>query len=123
MTLSSDSVANIGGVIGGAINAIGGGAKTTLVICCAPTMTDQFETIGSLDFGQQAMNVVVRAKVNASTDYASLTAEDPALLKQTVMVKLNGGLGTGMGLEQAKSLLELKGKETFLDFIAKQEPL
>ena len=55
-------------------NAIGGGAKTTLVICCAPTMTDQFETVGSLDFGQQAMNVVVRAKVNASTDYASLTA-------------------------------------------------
>ena len=37
-------------------------------------MTDQFETVGSLDFGQQAMNVVVRAKINASTDYASLTA-------------------------------------------------
>jgi|EP00900_Chrysochromulina_parva_P024627 kinesin family protein 5 len=54
--------------------AIGGGAKTTLVVCCAPTMTDQFETVGSLDFGQQAMNVVVRAKVNASTDYGSLTA-------------------------------------------------
>ena len=60
-------------------NAIGGGAKTTLVICCAPTMTDQFETIGSLDFGQQAMNVVVRAKVNASTDFGSLTA---SLLQQ-----------------------------------------
>jgi len=55
-------------------NAIGGGAKTTLVVCCAPTMTDSFETTGSLDFGQQAMNVVVRAKVNASTDYGSLTA-------------------------------------------------
>jgi len=55
-------------------NAIGGGAKTTLVICCAPTMTDSAETVGSLDFGQQAMNVVVRAKVNASTDYGSLTA-------------------------------------------------
>ena len=55
-------------------NAIGGGAKTTLIICCAPTMTDQFETTGSLDFGQQAMNVVVRAKVNASTDFGSLTS-------------------------------------------------
>ena len=55
-------------------NAIGGGAKTTLVVCVAPTMTDQFETVNSLDFGQQAMNVVVRAKINASTDYASLTA-------------------------------------------------
>ena len=36
------------------------------------------------------------------------------------MLKLNGGLGTGMGLDKAKSLLPLKGKETFLDFIAQQ---
>jgi hypothetical protein len=42
------------------------------------------------------------------------------LLEQTVVLKLNGGLGTGMGLEQAKSLLPVKGKDTFLDFIAKQ---
>jgi len=35
-------------------------------------------------------------------------------------VKLNGGLGTGMGLEKAKSLLPLKDGMTFLDFIAKQ---
>ncbi len=43
-----------------------------------------------------------------------------AYLKETVMLKLNGGLGTGMGLEKAKSLLPLKGDMTFLDFIAKQ---
>ena len=43
-----------------------------------------------------------------------------ALLGKTVMLKLNGGLGTGMGLEKAKSLLPLKGDDTFLDFIAKQ---
>ena len=55
-------------------NAIGGGAKTCLIVCVAPTMTDQFETVNSLEFGQQAMNVVVRAKVNASTDYAGLCA-------------------------------------------------
>jgi hypothetical protein len=36
------------------------------------------------------------------------------------MLKLNGGLGTGMGLEKAKSLLEIKDGNTFLDFIAKQ---
>jgi len=53
-------------------------------------------------------------------DYESLTKEDPQLLKSTVMVKLNGGLGTGMGLEKAKSLLPLKDGLTFLDFIAKQ---
>merc|ERR1719313_447036 len=53
-------------------------------------------------------------------EYASLTKEEPSLLKETVMVKLNGGLGTGMGLEKAKSLLDLKDGMTFLDFIAKQ---
>jgi hypothetical protein len=30
------------------------------------------------------------------------------LLKQTVVIKLNGGLGTGMGLEKAKSLLPVR---------------
>ena len=37
--------------------------------------------------------------------YDSLTKEDTSLLSKTVMLKLNGGLGTGMGLEKAKSLL------------------
>eukprot|EP00421_Protoceratium_reticulatum_P024007 CAMPEP_0168477736 /NCGR_PEP_ID=MMETSP0228-20121227/62572_1 /TAXON_ID=133427 /ORGANISM="Protoceratium reticulatum, Strain CCCM 535 (=CCMP 1889)" /LENGTH=309 /DNA_ID=CAMNT_0008493927 /DNA_START=9 /DNA_END=934 /DNA_ORIENTATION=- len=45
---------------------------------------------------------------------------DPALLKSTVMLKLNGGLGTGMGLDKAKSLLEVTGGNTFLDLIALQ---
>ncbi|MDB6016627.1 MAG: phosphoglucomutase [Pedosphaera sp.] len=47
-------------------------------------------------------------------------AGDGALLAQAVMIKLNGGLGTSMGLEKAKSLLRLKDGLTFLDFIAKQ---
>jgi len=45
---------------------------------------------------------------------------DAALLKQLAVIKLNGGLGTGMGLDRAKSLLPLKGSDTFLDFIARQ---
>jgi UDP-N-acetylglucosamine pyrophosphorylase len=48
------------------------------------------------------------------------SSHDPALLSQTVIVKLNGGLGTSMGLERAKSLLRVKNDLTFLDFIAKQ---
>ena len=51
----------------------------------------------------------------------ALSAEDPALLRLTVVLKLNGGLGTGMGLETAKSLLALNERgDTFLDFIARQ---
>jgi len=58
--------------------------------------------------------------VDSLPNYDSLTEEKEALLKTTVMLKLNGGLGTGMGLDKAKSLLTLKEGFTFLDFIAKQ---
>jgi len=44
----------------------------------------------------------------------------PELLEQTVVLKLNGGLGTGMGLDKAKSLLKISGENTFLDLIARQ---
>jgi UTP--glucose-1-phosphate uridylyltransferase len=43
----------------------------------------------------------------------------PALSK-TVLIKLNGGLGTSMGLEKAKSLLVVKDELSFLDIIARQ---
>ena len=43
-----------------------------------------------------------------------------ALLAKTAVLKLNGGLGTSMGLEKAKSLLEVKDGKTFLDLIADQ---
>jgi UTP--glucose-1-phosphate uridylyltransferase len=42
------------------------------------------------------------------------------ILSQTAVLKLNGGLGTSMGLEKAKSLLPVKDGKTFLDLIAEQ---
>ncbi len=51
---------------------------------------------------------------------ADFTAFDPGLLAQTVVIKLNGGLGTSMGLQKAKSLLPVKGDLTFLDVIVNQ---
>ena len=41
-------------------------------------------------------------------------------LGQAVVIKLNGGLGTTMGMTRAKSLLEVKDGLTFLDIIARQ---
>ena len=41
-------------------------------------------------------------------------------LAGTAVVKLNGGLGTSMGLEAAKSLLEVRDGLSFLDVIARQ---
>lgn len=43
-----------------------------------------------------------------------------AALPHTILLKLNGGLGTSMGLEKAKSLLTVKNGLTFLDIIARQ---
>ncbi len=39
---------------------------------------------------------------------------------EAVVIKLNGGLGTGMGMTKAKSLLEVKDGMSFLDVIARQ---
>lgn len=41
-------------------------------------------------------------------------------LKHAVVIKLNGGLGTSMGLSKAKSLLEAKNGLHFLDIIIRQ---
>jgi UTP--glucose-1-phosphate uridylyltransferase len=43
-----------------------------------------------------------------------------AALDRTVIIKLNGGLGTSMGLDKAKSLLEVRDGRTFLDLIVGQ---
>ncbi len=50
----------------------------------------------------------------------SYTEEGVRALKKTVIIKLNGGLGTSMGLSKAKSLIEVKNGLTFLDIIARQ---
>jgi UTP--glucose-1-phosphate uridylyltransferase len=41
-------------------------------------------------------------------------------VRGTVVIKLNGGLGTSMGMARAKSLLEVKDGLSFLDVIARQ---
>lgn len=41
-------------------------------------------------------------------------------LGRTAIIKLNGGLGTSMGMAKAKSLLPVRGDKTFLDIIVQQ---
>jgi UTP--glucose-1-phosphate uridylyltransferase len=54
------------------------------------------------------------ADVEVDDDTAS------AALRATAVVKLNGGLGTSMGMERAKSLLCVRRGMSFLDVIARQ---
>jgi UTP--glucose-1-phosphate uridylyltransferase len=48
------------------------------------------------------------------------SSDDVDAFAKTVMIRLNGGLGTSMGLSKAKSLLPVRDGLTFLDLIARQ---
>jgi len=54
------------------------------------------------------------ADVEVSDDVAA------AAISKTVVIKLNGGLGTSMGMDRAKSLLCVRSGLSFLDIIARQ---
>ena len=59
--------------------------------------------------------------VGSLPDAASLPSLDPSsALAQTVVIKLNGGLGTSMGMTQAKSLLPVRDGLSFLDITMRQ---
>jgi UTP--glucose-1-phosphate uridylyltransferase len=61
------------------------------------------------------------AQLPSLDDLAEPSADEArALLDQLVIIKLNGGLGTSMGLSGPKSLLEVKPGASFLDVIATQ---
>lgn len=108
-------------------------------------MTDQTETIRKKMEAKGVMNAAILAferayriiesgssgevsedeisSADSVLEYGDLPAVDiaePELLKQTVVIKLNGGLGTSMGLEKVKSLLEVRPGVAFLDLMARQ---
>lgn len=59
-------------------------------------------------------------EVTRSAELPDASEAGREALARTVVVKLNGGLGTSMGMTQAKSLLPVKGDLCFLDVIARQ---
>ena len=71
--------------------------------------------------GETGMLPGGRDRAGRATSRTSTTLPDEdAPLDQAVVLKLNGGLGTSMGMTQAKSLIEAKDGLTFLDVIARQ---
>ena len=54
------------------------------------------------------------------SDTAVSEEDAAAALERTVIIKLNGGLGTSMGMERAKSLLPVRNGKSFLDIIVDQ---
>ncbi|MGI8993325.1 MAG: UTP--glucose-1-phosphate uridylyltransferase [Nocardioidaceae bacterium] len=70
--------------------------------------------------------IVSEADIEPLTDPVRLDDVNPGeeagleALAATAVVKLNGGLGTSMGLDRAKSLLEVREGLNFLDVIVRQ---
>lgn len=52
--------------------------------------------------------------------YESLTDDSTKNLDKLALIKLNGGLGTSMGLDRAKSLIRVRNNYNFLDIISLQ---
>ena len=79
----------------------------------------QYERLRAGETGTLAESAI--EPVASLPDAEELTeAAGAALLDQAVVIKLNGGLGTSMGMTRAKSLLEVKDGKSFLDLIAEQ---
>lgn len=71
----------------------------------------KWETIGDLDPNTDEIDLVELQK-NFPPNKTSLS--------KLVVIKLNGGLGTSMGLEKAKSLIPIKNNRSFLNIVAEQ---
>ena len=63
---------------------------------------------------------VQEGEVADAEKLSGLTEAGRSALRKLVVIKLNGGLGTSMGLSRTKSLLQVKDGLTFLDIIARQ---
>ena len=79
-----------------------------------------YEALGAGESG-----LIPEATIEPVGGLPDAEALDPALsdlgraaLGRTVVIKLNGGLGTSMGMRKAKSLLPVKAGRTFLHIIA-----
>jgi UTP--glucose-1-phosphate uridylyltransferase len=70
-----------------------------------------------------ASGMLPESEIEPVTDLPALDEladPDPGVLDAAVVVKLNGGLGTSMGMTKAKSLIEAKDGLTFLDVVVGQ---
>jgi len=90
-----------------------------------PTLRAFLEAVKKVGAGESGQILESQIEPVSSLPHSDSLAqvdesEIEPLVKQLAVVKLNGGLGTGMGLAGPKSLLRVKGEDSFLDIIVKQ---
>jgi len=85
------------------------------------TFAHDFERLRAGEAGELAESEI--EPVDELPDASELPADEHGArdaLERTVVLKLNGGLGTSMGMTGPKSLLEVKQGLTFLDIVVRQ---
>lgn len=79
-----------------------------------------YEALEAGALGKIPESEISAPKADVIVSYEELpTGSNAKLLKSIAVIKLNGGLGTSMGLSRAKSLLPVKGSMNFLDIITR----
>jgi len=76
-----------------------------------------------LEYGETGMipeSTIEPLDMDALADVEVADEVASAAIAKTVVIKLNGGLGTSMGMDRAKSLLCVRSGLSFLDLIARQ---
>ncbi len=84
------------------------------------TFVNYYKKLVGGESGKLTRHEIGRTSEKNIVKYDDLKNADTKHLKQLAVIKLNGGLGTSMGLKKAKTLLPVKGQLTFLDIIAQQ---
>ncbi len=84
------------------------------------TFSAYYEALQQGNSGQIPENTIQPPSPEIVVPFEELESKgNAALLRKIAVIKLNGGLGTSMGLSKAKSLLPVKGSMNFLDIITR----
>ncbi|MCB5271132.1 MAG: UTP--glucose-1-phosphate uridylyltransferase [Candidatus Cloacimonetes bacterium] len=84
------------------------------------TFSAYYEALQKGSSGQIPEDTISPPSPQTVIPFENLESKGSAgLLRKIVAIKLNGGLGTSMGLSKAKSLLPVKGNMNFLDIITR----
>lgn len=84
------------------------------------TFSELYERLVAGDTGLVPESEIEPVTSLPDADELDDAAPDRDLLDQAIVLRLNGGLGTSMGLAGPKSLLEVRDGLTFLDIVARQ---
>jgi UDP-N-acetylglucosamine pyrophosphorylase len=79
-----------------------------------------YEALLRQETGMIPEETIEPAQHLVSLESIDVSPADAALISQAVVIKLNGGLGTGMGLQGPKSLLAVREGVNFLDLMVRQ---